>query len=90
MDKFPEAFNRFERDVDLSHIKTFGQLTLEFMMWGKERATLSKKQTLALKIEANERKIGYLLPFTDMWGNTRFRNARTGKFARKEEYEDLI
>ena len=88
-DQFPEAFDRFEDDVDLSRIKTFTQLTLEFMMWGRERVTLSNKQMKALKVEASERRIGYINITYTKYGRKQYRNARTGQYLKKEEYENL-
>jgi len=56
MDKFPEAFSRFEEVVDVNRIDSFRQLRLAFASWAgwKWRGTYMQKRALA--VEA--RKLG--------------------------------
>ena len=52
MDRFPEAFKRFEEVVDVSKIKTFQQLKLAFQSWAGRKWKETPKQMLALEREA--------------------------------------
>ncbi len=56
MDKFPEAFKRFEEKVNTDNIETFRQLKLAFSSWGGRSGLLTLRQTDALEREA--RKLG--------------------------------
>jgi hypothetical protein len=56
MDRFPEAFKRFRRVVDVDRIESFKQLTLAFGSWAGHKWMPTYKQLDALKVEA--RKIG--------------------------------
>jgi hypothetical protein len=51
-DKFPEAFDRFTKDVYVDRIKSFSQLKLMFSSWAGERWVNSLKQNDSLKNEA--------------------------------------
>ncbi len=53
MDKFPEAFRRYEDKVDVDKKWTFQQLLTSFSEWGKDKWIESKKQKKALAIEAD-------------------------------------
>lgn len=55
VDRFPEAFRRYEDDVDTSDLDTFPQLLTSFKMWGKERFPATNKQKRALGKEGEER-----------------------------------
>jgi hypothetical protein len=55
MDKFPEAFERFEKRVDVSRMKSFEQLTLAFSHWAGKQWLGSNEQVNALKVEALKR-----------------------------------
>jgi hypothetical protein len=37
MDRFPEAFERFEKDVDISNIKSYSELAYAFSYWAGKR-----------------------------------------------------
>lgn len=52
MDKFPEAFRRFEKVVDVSEIKSYVQLELTFSSWAGHKWYGTYKQKEALKVEA--------------------------------------
>ena len=52
MDKFPEAFQRFEQVVDVSKIKSFQQLLSAFSLWAGRKWKGSPLQIEALKVEA--------------------------------------
>jgi hypothetical protein len=57
LDKFPEAFKRFEQVVDVSKIKTFQQLLSAFRLWAGRKWVGSPLQVEALKEEAFKREI---------------------------------
>jgi hypothetical protein len=52
MDRFPEAFRRFENDVDVSRFESYHQLTLSFRWWAGERWKGTHRQWEALNREA--------------------------------------
>lgn len=56
MDKFPEAFERFERDVNVDKIETWKQLKLTFGSWAGDKWVPTGKQLEALAVQA--RKLG--------------------------------
>jgi hypothetical protein len=58
-DKFPEAFKRFERKVNVEKIETFRQLTLAFGSWAGEKWRGTSRQMDALAVQA--RRVG--IPF---------------------------
>ncbi len=60
MDKFPEAFKRFEKVVDVSKIKSFQQLLTAFSLWAGRKWKDSPLQREALKVEAV--RLGLLPP----------------------------
>ncbi len=55
MDKFPEAYARYEDSVDTSGLKTFNQLMNSFSSWGGKRWAGTPKQIKALGIEAKKK-----------------------------------
>jgi len=57
MDRFPEAFKRFEQVVDVSKIKSFQQLLSAFRLWAGRKWVGSPLQVEALKEEAFKREI---------------------------------
>ena len=70
-DRFPEAFRRFEEDVDVNQFESFRQLRLAFGHWsGPRRWIPTYKQDYALRREARRRGI----PLEG------FRKARSGYF----------
>jgi hypothetical protein len=52
MDRFPEAFRRFESDVDVGRFESYHQLTLAFRWWAGERWKGTPRQWEALTREA--------------------------------------
>jgi hypothetical protein len=52
MDRFPEAFRRFESDVDVGRFESYHQLTLAFRWWAGERWRGTPRQWEALTREA--------------------------------------
>ena len=52
MDRFPEAFERFESDVDIGRFRSYHELTLSFRWWAGERWVGSSRQWEALNAEA--------------------------------------
>jgi len=57
MDKFPEAFERFEKRVDVSRIRSFDHLLVSFSHWAGKQWIGSNEQVNALKVEAEKRGI---------------------------------
>jgi len=57
MDKFPEAFRRFERRVDVDGIQSFYELLSSFSHWAGKSWRGTEKQVNALKVEAWKRDI---------------------------------
>ena len=55
MDRFPEAFERFERVVDLRSIRSVRELKYAFSHWAGRRWVDSYAQNRALQIEAEKR-----------------------------------
>jgi predicted glycosyltransferase involved in capsule biosynthesis len=60
MDRFPEAFRRFERDVDAGRFESYHQLTLAFRWWAGERWRGTSRQLEALNNEAEN--LGFNVP----------------------------
>jgi hypothetical protein len=65
MDKFPEAFRRFESAVNIDSIHSFDKLHSAFRLWSGRRWKESPRQKEALAIEARER--GFEVPL-DFYG----------------------
>jgi hypothetical protein len=95
VDKFPEPFKRFEKDVDISEIKSFRQLKLEIASWMSEKWKDTSAQNRALSVEARKRGIPVeraYVPFVS-WrhetvlargkGQARYRDLKSGRFIRK-------
>jgi hypothetical protein len=57
MDKFPEAFRRFEQQVSLRNVESFRQLALLMGSWGGPKWVPTQRQIDALAIEARKRGI---------------------------------
>jgi hypothetical protein len=53
MDKFPEAFKRFEKQTNIDEIDTFRELLREFRIWAKEKYVGSQLQVSALMNEGS-------------------------------------
>ena len=57
MDRFPEAFRRFEQVVDVSKIKSFQQLKLAFATWAGRKWKESPLQLQALRVQAERLRL---------------------------------
>jgi len=57
MDKFPEAFNRFKKVVNIDDIPKYKELKMAFSHWAGEKWIDSPAQNMALKIEAGKHGI---------------------------------
>lgn len=57
MDKFPEAFARFERVVDIDSFESYRQLAYAFSHWAGRRWVGSYRQNLALVREG--KRLGF-------------------------------
>lgn len=57
MDRFPEAFNRFEEVVDVGQIESFRQLSLAFASWADWNWRDTYLQNKALAVKAVRRGI---------------------------------
>jgi hypothetical protein len=62
MDRFPEAFRRFEQDVDISNIESFRELAYAFSYWAGKRWVDSYGQNIALRREAQRIGIRIEIP----------------------------
>jgi len=60
LDSFPEAFERFEYDVDVGQFTSYHQLTMAFRWWAGQRWLGTRKQWEALNIEAEN--LGFETP----------------------------
>jgi len=60
MDKFPDAFRRFENDVDVGRFESYRQLTYAFRYWAGQRWKGTTKQWSALNAEAEN--LGFDVP----------------------------
>ena len=60
MDKFPEAFERFESDVDVDRFDSYRELIYAFQWWAGEKWIGSHKQWKALNAEAEN--LGFETP----------------------------
>ena len=60
MDKFPEAFRRFESDVDVGRFRSYHELTLSFRWWAGNRWKGTARQWTALNNEAEN--LGFDIP----------------------------
>jgi hypothetical protein len=90
MDRFPEAFRRFEIDVDVDDIDSFGELRMAFSEWAGERWLDTGRQLHALSNEA--RRLGllgraptYRVGYITIRGRRQevFRDAVTGRFVKR-------
>ena len=99
MDKFPEAFRRFEQVVDVDRIRSFRQLESAFDSWAGSKWEPTRRQLLALSYEA--RRLGIPLRIArrptqqkvtrwrtekiEVKGRSRtvYRDTNTGRFIKK-------
>ena len=59
MDRFPEAFNRFEERVNLKKLESASELISSFAYWASFRYVGTQKQLNAIRIESEKRKLGF-------------------------------
>jgi len=87
LDKFPEAYKRYEDAIDTSEMKTFQELLYSFRGWGKQRFPPTTKQIDALKIEAKKHLDLINKEFVSVRGSrqVRYRNLKSGRFAKNPE-----
>jgi len=57
LDKFPEAFRRFENVVDVERIRTLRELELAFGSWAGHKWKPTLRQSVALAYEARRLRI---------------------------------
>lgn len=102
VDRFPEAFRRYEKTVDTKGMKGFKQLLISFSLWGQKKTPMTKKQIKGLAIEAKKIDIkaymderGFRNKATGRFEKTptkesvsyiRYRDPLTGRFMKKPEY----
>ena len=92
-DKFPEAFERYQKAIDTSQVKTFKDLKNTFRYWQRQnRLTLTRRQITGLA-QQGEKQLGIKgIEKTSITVRNkpqiRFRNIGSGRFAKKEEYEE--
>ena len=56
-DRFPEAFERFEKKTDIDEVNTLDELMNKFKDWGLKKAPITKLQRKALAIEGVKKGI---------------------------------
>lgn len=97
MDKFPEAFNRYnskETPRDRG-INTFPELVQDFGRW-QNRSTSSKQSKAMAKVSDTIGikpyiSINYIRYYKDKeTKQTRYRDLSNGQFIKKEEYEKYV
>jgi hypothetical protein len=77
MDRFPEAFERFESDVDVGRFRTYFELALAFQSWASRNWKGTTKQWDAFDREAEN--LGFSKP--TIYGNsTRTRGYSTNHY----------
>jgi hypothetical protein len=98
LDKFPEAFRRFESTVDIGKFETYYQLSLGFRWWAGQKWRGTPNQWRAFNREAEN--LGFEAPrfVRDVrealsWkqvritvrgkSQSRYRDVKTGRFIRK-------
>jgi hypothetical protein len=59
MDKFPEAFDRFESQVDLGSFDSYRELVVAFQWWSGKRWKGTYNQRRALKRQVKERRLHF-------------------------------
>jgi hypothetical protein len=64
LDKFPEAFRRFKRDVNIDNVDSWKQLKSEFEEWAGSRWKDTSAQLSALGVEARKEGIGTRFGFS--------------------------
>lgn len=60
MDKFPEAFERFESDVDVDSLRSYSELLYSFQWWAGEKWRGTTRQWEAFNAEAE--RLGFDVP----------------------------
>lgn len=97
LDKFPEAFRRFERVVETRSFCSFQELIVSFNYWAGRNWKGTRKQIAALEVEAG--KLGIPVPVerrpprARTWRHetvtvkgklqSRYRDLETGRFIKK-------
>lgn len=86
MDRFPEAFKRFEQDVDVDDMENYAQLRRSFAHWAGKRWRDSYKQNRALK------SMGMKIGFKDAELPSYFKSSEkwknTAQFGRHRGFND--
>src|SRR3990172_7482626 len=59
MDRFPEAFDRFENDIDIYDLESASELISSFAHWAGFRYIGTQKQLNAIRKESEKRKLGF-------------------------------
>jgi len=60
MDRFPEAFERFESDVDVRRLRSYSELLYSFQWWAGEKWRATRRQWEAFNREAEN--LGFDVP----------------------------
>lgn len=77
MDKFPEAFRRFEQVVDVSKIGTYRQLESTFGSWAGHKWGPTRRQSQALSIQAKRLDIPKVIQPPSLFSRPKTVNWRT-------------
>lgn len=93
MDKFPEAFRRFEEVVDVDRIQSFRHLRSAFASWAGQKWHGTNTQMNALAVEARRIGIPLIIERKREWrheivlvkgvSQERFRDLKTGRFIKR-------
>ena len=60
MDRFPEAFERFENDVNVDRLTSYSELMYSFRWWAGEKWKGTTRQWIAFNTEAE--RLGFDVP----------------------------
>ena len=86
LDKFPQAFDRFEEDVDTRNIRSFQQLFFESQTWGGRQTPMTRRQTEAQRHEASKRGKGNTSVERDRKNRRHFRDIGSGRFVKRKSF----
>jgi hypothetical protein len=80
---FPEAFQRFERDVNIKDL-TFNEVIREFSDWQNYRTTGKQEQAIQMMLRMEKRLIRLERILRRNKHYNIYRNASTGRFAKRK------
>jgi hypothetical protein len=79
-DKFPEAFSRFEKTVDVDELR-FSDIVRAFAEWQGYRPTGKQERCISSEVAGKPKMEFYKQEIHYSWGNRNvFRHKKTGRF----------